>query len=39
MATHNRISRQDEFYLHVDPSVDQDDIANFELSNCNDNDI
>lgn len=34
MATHSENRPGNEFYLHVDPSVEKDDQEDFELSNC-----
>ncbi|KAG2234528.1 hypothetical protein INT48_007341 [Thamnidium elegans] len=34
MATHSENQPGSEFFLHVDPTVDNDDEPDFELSNC-----
>lgn len=35
MATHHSENEPGkQFFLHVDPSVDNDDLEDFELSNC-----
>lgn len=35
MATYHQQSKQNNnFYLHVDPSVAQEDLEQFEVSNC-----
>ncbi|GAA5813862.1 hypothetical protein MFLAVUS_007349 [Mucor flavus] len=34
MATHSENQPGSEFFLHVDPTVDNDDEPEFELSNC-----
>lgn len=34
MATHSENQSGSEFFLHVDPTVDNDDEPEFELSNC-----
>lgn len=34
MATHSENRPGNEFYLHVDPTVEKEDEENFELSNC-----
>lgn len=35
MATHHQQSEQNnDFYLHVDPTVAPEDLNEFELSNC-----
>lgn len=34
MATHSEDDPGNEFFLHVDPTVDNEDSQEFELSNC-----
>ena len=34
MATHSQEKPGNEFFLHVDPTVENEDEPEFELSNC-----